>query len=240
MRTHFLLLLPAMTICVGRALAAPSPESLETGNLSSVTDGSGGHSTNTIPIGSLAYVHVSAAGQPGGVGTSAGGGWTHHGGFLQAVDIKRAQLDTDGDGIIDEIDADNDNDRLADRVEIGGLVFSPTTPTVVNAADSDGDGADDGAEAVAGTNPMDGHAVLRIAAIEHPGGSQAVIRWSARADGGKRYRVLAADGPGFVVPSTALATNTYSGGPAPWYQMPVAHTDPDAVSNRYYLIEVLP
>lgn len=240
MRTLALCLTLTAAALTGPAHAAPSPQSLETGNLSSVTDGSGRPSTNTVLIGGLAYVHVSAAGQPGGVSTSAGGGWTHHGGFLQAVDIKRAQLDTDGDGIIDEIDADNDNDRLADRVEIGGSAFSPATPTVVNAADSDGDGADDGAEAVAGTNPTDSNAVLRIAAIEHPAGAQAVIRWSARADGGKRYRVLAADGPGFVLPSTALATNTYSGGLAPWYQMPVAFTHEDAASNRYYLIEVLP
>ena len=214
-------------------LLAASAAQAQFRNLSSVHDGSGMMSTNTVTLGSTPYYHVSAAGQPGGIFTNAGGAWINYAGFLQAVDIKRPNLDTDGDGIINEISADNDGDRLTDLAEVEGSQFSPTSLTDVNNRDTDGDNVPDGDESIAGTNPTNEDSFLQIVSIQRSG-QDKIVQWTAR--GGKNYRVLA-DNVSYDVPTNQLASTTASGGSAPWYETVASYTNVMATSNRYYAIE---
>jgi hypothetical protein len=46
------------------------------------------------------------------------------------------------------------------------LSLAPATVTDVNAMDSDGDGASDGQESVAGSNPLDAEALLELVWIQ--------------------------------------------------------------------------
>ncbi|MBU1909513.1 MAG: thrombospondin type 3 repeat-containing protein, partial [Verrucomicrobia bacterium] len=159
--------------------------------LSTVHDGSGTMSTNTVLLSGVDYRHVSAAGQPGGIFTSTNGTLVNYAGFLQAVDIKRPDLDTDGDGVIDELSTDNDGDTLTDQEEVEGSEFDPATVTLVNNPDTDGDSVPDGEESTAGTDPTDEDAFLQITAFRDAGGDK-VLWWTARD--GKQYSILSADG----------------------------------------------
>lgn len=195
---------------------------------SSVLDGSG----TTSAGGSFA--NISAAGQPGGIAVSSGGSYVNQAGFLNTFSL-RPNLDTDGDGLADEIDQDNDNDQLADMTEIGGSGFSPTTPTQVNVADSDGDGASDGAEATAGTDPSNIDATLEIIRIAQAGGQD--VGWIAR--GGKTYIVHARTNL-LAGTFTPIATNTAVGGIAPWFVTTNAIVDASNINAEFYAVEVLP
>ncbi len=204
--------------------------------LSTVHDGSGVLSDNTVTLGGVDYRHVSAAGQPGGVFTSTGGDFSNMAGFLQAVDIKRPDLDTDGDGVIDELSLDNDGDGLHDAVEIEGSEFDPTTPTYVNTADTDGDGVIDGEESVAGSNPTDPNSFLQITSIQDMGDAQA-LSWTARD--GKQYRILSAEGQ-HAHPTNVEAIVTAQGGLAPWFETSGGFTNAGGTDVKTYGIEVLP
>jgi hypothetical protein len=204
--------------------------------LSSVHDGSGVMSTNTVTLGPVAYRHVSAASQPGGIFTSTNGAIVNHAGFLQAVDIKRPGLDTDGDGVIDELSTDNDGDALTDGEEIEGSEFDPATATLVNNPDTDGDNVPDGQEASAGTDPTDEDAFLQITALENRGGDKA-LWWTARD--GKQYRILSADG-NHAYPTNVEGTVTAAGGAAPWFETISGFTNAGATGARSYGVHVLP
>ena len=212
-------------------------------NLSSVHDSAGGVSTNTVTIGSLAYANVSAIGQPGGVLIHTNGSLVNYAGFLQSVDIKRPLLDSDGDGVIDELSEDNDGDGLPDATEIEGSAFDPSTATEVNLADSDADGASDYAESVAGTDPRQASMHLKIESIQVTNGNDVLIAWLARSN--KTYKVraddLLTDGSVFT---NMIKTNALAIGPAtpPWYAFTNAYliTNGVSVTSRFYRIEALP
>jgi len=226
-----------LVLAVGVAFLISAAATAQTyRNLSSVHDGSGVMSTNTVNNGGVDYRHVSAAGQPGGIFTNANGGLRNYAGFLQAVDIKQPNLDTDGDGVPDEISDDNDGDGLTDTAEVGGGSFDPTTPTEVNVADTDGDTVPDGAEAAAGTDPTDPNAMFEMTAIEQDGDSK-VVRWTARD--GKEYRVLSADGQ-HAYPTNLEGTVTASGGSGPWFETPATFTNAGATETKTYGVEVVP
>jgi len=197
-------------------------------NKSSVLDGSGATSSGGT------FTNISAAGQPGGIAVSSGGSFVNQAGFLNTFSLKPG-LDTDGDGLADELDQDNDGDGLVDTTEIGGSGFSPTTPTGVNTADSDGDGATDGAESVAGTDPTNIDAILEIIRINQSGGQD--VGWIAR--GGKTYVLLARTNllAGSFAP---IATNTAVGGIAPWFVTTNAIVDASNINAEFYAVEVLP
>ncbi len=197
-------------------------------NKSSVLDSSG----TTSSGGS--FTNISAAGQSGGITVSSGGSYVNQAGFLNSFSL-RPDLDTDGDGLADELDQDNDGDGLADATEIGGSGFSPTTPTGVNTADSDGDGIPDGAEAVAGTDPTNIDALLEIIRINQAGGQN--VAWIAR--GGKTY-VLHARTNLLAGNLTPIATNTAIGGIAPWFVTTNALVDASNIGAEFYAVEVLP
>lgn len=200
-------------------------------NRSSVLDGSG----TTSSGGS--YTNISAAGQPGGIAVSSGGGYVNQAGFLNTFSLKPS-LDSDGDGLADEIDMDNDNDQLADATELAGTAFSPGTPTLLNVADSDGDGIPDGAEAIAGTNPTDVNSLLEIVAITNAAGSR-FITWQARGGNQKTYVVRGANSA-FGPYTTVVFSNTVAGGLSPWFDTIGNATDPAAATNRFFAVEVLP
>lgn len=220
------------------AVFAWSPRVLSQGyyNLSSVHDGSGVMSSNAVYMADgHGYTNVSAAGQPGGIAISSGGGYTNYAGFLQAVDIKRPGLDTDGDGVIDEIAQDNDGDTLSDTAEVEGSGFDPVTTTSVNNPDSDDDGASDGAEAIAGTNPQDEDANLHILAIRDTASGREVT-YFARAD--KEYHIRAEDGsfpPGG--PQTDLGTDSEAGGAGAWNVRTNTFSDAAVTNARFYGVE---
>ena len=205
--------------------------------LSTVHDGSGIMSTNTVLIGGVNYRHVSAAGQPGGIFTNANGTLNNYAGFLQAVDIKKwNQRDIYGNPY--ELTPDNDADGLTDLEEVQGSRFSPGTPTEVNNPDSDGDGMSDGMEAASETDPTDPNVYLHILSISGvPAGKQ--ITYLARND--KDYIIRSWDGS-YSYPTNRLDNQAdASGGSGPWQVRTNTYEDASAPTNgRYYAIEPMP
>jgi hypothetical protein len=209
-------------------------------NLSTVQDGSGTMSTNTVTLSDgKAYTNVSAAGQPGGVFISSNpaAGLTNYAGFLQAVDIKKPDL-RDKYGNPYELTPDNDADGLADVTEVTGTNFNPVTATAVNDADTDHDGVSDWAECVAGTNPTNSDAFLEIYTFSQTNLNK-IIQWTARS--GKSYRILYSESTSYQNPTNVLATTVVMdpSAPAPWYPAAGSYTNTGVYSNRYYVIEVV-
>lgn len=197
-------------------------------NRSSVLDSSGQRSSGG------SFTNVSAAGQPGGIAISTSGAIINQAGFLNTL-LLRPDLDTDADGLVDELDPDNDNDTLSDADEIGGGLFSPGTPTLVNVADSDGDDVHDGAEAFAGTDPTDPESLFAWVSMSN-GPSGRVVQWRARGNNERIYVVRAAAPPQDAY-ALVLFSNTISGGSAPWFAVTssIAHV---SVSNiQFYAVE---
>jgi len=205
-------------------------------NMSSVHDGSGRMSTNTVLIGGKNYQHVSAAGQPGGINTNANGTLKNYAGFLQAVDIKHPNQDTDHNGVIDEIDPDNDGDLLTDIEEVDGSSFDPTTATEVNIADTDNDGITDGGEAAAGTNPTDTNSLLQIVSIEE-NGDDKIVEWTARGDSTVNYELVYEDTKSDGPPTTPISMGAVSGGSAPWFETTAKYTNTSAGDSRFYAVK---
>ena len=200
-------------------------------NKSSVLDGSGTRSAGG------SYTNISAAGQPGGIAVSAGGTYVNQAGFLNTFVLKPA-LDTDGDGLADEMDNDNDNDALADQTELAGSSFAPATVTSPNLADTDGDGIPDAAESVAGTDPTSATAGFRILAITNAAGLRYVA-WTARGNNERTYVVRSA--PQVSGPfTTVVFSNTVAGGTFPWYAVTNAIGDATAATNLFFAVEVKP
>ena len=203
-------------------------------NISYVLDGAGRWSAG----GALS--NITAVAQPGGVGVSSGGAVWNQAGFLNTF-VLRPFLDTDGDGLADEVDPDNDSDTLLDGAELAGTSFSPTTATDPNDADTDDDGAPDDAEAAAGTDPTDDTAFLHLVSIRSvPSGME--LGWVARSN--KVYRVM---GERDLTASPAFSnridevTATGFASP-PWYVVTNLYTDTTTTLTNYhfYRVEVVP
>ena len=196
----------------------------------SVLDAAGSRTTG----GSL--IHVSAVGQPGAVTVSEGGTFTHYGGFLSCITFFPG-LDTDGDGLADELDPDNDNDGLTDLAEVSGGAFMPATATDINDADSDDDGVSDGAEAAAMTNPQDANAFFGITLIT-AGGGPVNVEWTARS--GKSYNLYGLDDLMLSGSAVLISNVTAVGGSAPWFETTASADDSGSVPGRSYFVEVAP
>jgi len=71
---------------------------------------------------------------------------------VQTISLTVNNTDTDGDGLINEVDTDDDNDGLLDTSETGGGTYVDATHTGSDplVADTDGDGVNDGLEVAGG------------------------------------------------------------------------------------------
>ena len=208
-----------------------------------------------------AKVMLTAGAQAGGVGlATAAGGAQHSAGFLHVFQLNSGQ-DTDGDGLANEVDPDNDADGLSDEREASGSSFSPTTATAVNDADTDADGASDSEEAVAGTDPTDpashlhvivgpfGPIVAEMGFEPDPPPGEGwttdvqyvhglLLRWPVRA--GKTYTVSKTSdlklGP-FVPFYTNLAAGPGAGA---WQVLTNHFIETNLITRGFYRIEVQP
>lgn len=199
-------------------------------NRSSVLGGAGNRSASAFGVASNIY----AVAQPGGTGVSLGGDYVLWAGFINTFSL-RPNLDTDGDGVHDEVDVDNDGDGLLDWEELTGSAFGGRVVTDPNNPDTDGDGVSDGEEAAAGTDPTDPDCFLRILSLTENDG-QKTVTW--RAAGGVKYRVLGSDGsPG--LPMDVLGMSQEFGGAGWWLVRTNTFVDVDVEDRRIYGIEVV-
>lgn len=224
----------ALALFVGIGLVVQADEFFQ---LSSVQDGVGRMSTNTVMLNSMEWRHVSAGAQPGGIQTGTYGEWRNHAGFLQAAWIRCPALDTDGDGAPDEIDRDNDADRLEDEDEVTGAAFGGLAYTDPNDADSDDDSSSDYHELVAGTNPTNLDSVFEIVDLEVESGA-AAVSWTAHGNNERIYVVRAVDDSYSAIPADVVWSNTVAGGVAPWYETTQTINDVTTTA-RFYAVEVI-
>jgi len=186
-----------------------------------------------------AYELTSAVGQPSGADGAVAGSLINYAGFFGTFSLQPG-LDSDKDGIEDELDDDNDNDGLTDEEEITGSAHNDLVASDPNDHDSDKDGADDGDESAAGTNPMDGSMYLHFTEILCDDVSgEVLVEWMAC--GAKTYEVYYLDdmtaGPGS---GTHLADVPAYGGAGPWLvtYTNLSDTGPGSAGCRYYYLRL--
>lgn len=155
---------------------------------------------------------ISSVGQPVGGGFLSSASHLARSGMLFSPLLDPSR-DADANGVPDEDSPDDDSDGLADLVEILGTSFSPATATDSLRRDTDGDGISDRNESVAGTDPLDPTALLRILAV---GGTPAGLRleWSAR--GGRTYDLIGATNVAGLSAGGASQTVTAGTGTGTW------------------------
>lgn len=231
-RTRTVCLLVLLLIAAGR-LVFSAPEQ------QSGVSGSSGH---TAASGALQC--VSAGGQSGGYSHCRNASLRHFGGFVGGCTLMPA-LDTDGDGLSNELDSDNDGDTLTDDEERSG---SPWLPASVasdrNDPDTDDDGFTDGAEALAGTDPTSTRSALTIVGIQPAASTNMTITWLARH--GKTYRLVhysSLSGPATTSLVSTVTVNDPSAA-APWYETIASGTDFGVVDGNptsgYYRVVLEP
>lgn len=229
------------TVRIGSVLVCISlhtmPSTAQLTQTASVMSGFGGRSAGGI------FDQISSGAQPGGVNTAYEGGPAHYAGGM----INRAgfintfilfpNLDTNNNGLPNELDPDNDGDGLWDHWEISGEKFNPPTPTDPNAPDSGNTGMSDYEAMVAGIDPHDPNAVFRIVALDTDG-QDAAVTWRARGNHERIYVVRIIDDSLDDIPATVIWSNTVAGGSAPWYATETTITN-EAVGARFYAVEVI-
>jgi hypothetical protein len=199
-------------------------------NAASVADGAGAWSSGG------ASSNIYALAQPSGISVSTDGILVNYAGFLGMVMLK-PELDSDHNGCPDELDPDNDGDSLADSDEIVGAAFDPVTATDVNNPDSDNDGVSDCEESLAGTDPWDPQAFLRIVSLETS--NSVTIAWLARSNYAYciawSTNLLETNG-GFVGVDTVTVHAVAS---APWYATTgeYTHVSGTVTNHAFYRIE---
>jgi hypothetical protein len=201
----------------------------QTAETARVTDSTGG------AISNAAYHSVSAVGQGVAAGLASGAGHVTYGGFLQTF-VNRPDLDNDQDGFVDEDDPDDDNDGLYDGAELTGTAYTPVTGTDLFTADSDQDGASDGHESAAGTNPLDAGSLLRFVSLD-PEGSGTIAGWQSR--GGRQYELQAAMTlEQLETNPVILETVQASGGDSPWFETTTFSTNAAFDAFTYFRVRV--
>ena len=185
-----------------------------------VIDGGGG-----VASSSMFIAHASFH-QPTPVGFTSNSEVLLSTGFLQSDTMKLGRdSDADGDGV-------NDWDELLGRAS------DPVTPTSPLLLDTDGDGASDAQEVVAGTNPTDPSQLLRIWFIlEDPSGDVVDIRWTARE--GRSYKLLCAESAvALRTNATIVAEGIATDGIGPWQTTMMSATNTMfSAEKKYYQIQ---
>ncbi len=227
----------AACLCVAGVLMGGMTAPAQMAQTSFVMNGFGGRATGQ------SYSHIGAGAQPGGVSTAYengpahyAGGMIHRAGFLNTF-ILFPHLDTNNNGLPDELDPDNDGDGLWDHWEISGEKFDPATPTDPNNPDTSGDGVSDFDAMIAGTDPTDPGSAFRILHIEEDDGAAAVT-WLARGNHDRTYVVRTIDDSYDATPSTVIWSNTVGGGEAPWYAVETTITNTTG-NARFFAVEVM-
>lgn len=132
-------------------------------------------------------------------------------------------LDTDADGLSD----------LEEQTGLDNLLTGPNPgghTSLVHLADSDGDGQDDGQEALAGTNPGQTGSFFEVASGQHqPGGT--FLQWSSVA--GRVYGIY--QSTNLLEAPAPLATNLPAVPPLNSYTVPL-----DNAGSVYYFLNVRP
>lgn len=123
-------------------------------------------------------------------GAFSGFAWGENIGWVSLAGMVRAP-DFDWDGLSDDDDPDDDNDRLPDIVEIERNL--DPRDDADGRIDSDNDGIDDGTEYLAGTDPTSASSRFG-ASLDSATTGKPEIRFSAPA--GRRFQVLVSDHPG--------------------------------------------
>ena len=187
---------------------------------------------------SMAYSQFGGGGQPGGIAISAGGPFVNFAGFFNTFALRPA-LDTDRDGLANEFDLDNDNDRLTDVAELTGSAFQPVTPTDVNNADSDGDDYSDGEEAAAGTDPTSPASLLKITSIR-TSTNGVVLGWLARNNSTYQVKRGSALSGGGAFTGTVATVTAQGAASPPWYGVTNYFTDTNTPAGKaaFYRIDI--
>jgi hypothetical protein len=153
------------------ALAMPPPVHASGARLISAAVGARGGGWNAS-AGARAFVTAAGQGVAGwqdGAQTRVGAGFPP---TLRAIQGGFAGPDTDGDGIPDRLDPDDDNDGLSDVEELA----LGTNPLV---RDSDGDGQSDDTEVrITHTSPTNRSDFLRLLLVR-PGPGGMTIAWGS-------------------------------------------------------------
>ena len=188
--------------------------------------------------GNASYQTVNAAGQGCPVGLTSNSRYLNYSGFLGTF-VLQPSADIDGDNVIDENDPDDDGDGLWDSDELLGSSFSPSTATSTSLADTDGDGINDGSEAVAGTNPTDADSLLIMSGVRRVANNNQVVSWQARAD--FDYEVLRASTVSDLsTNSTVIGAITATNGFGAWQETTASITVTNSATRSFYVIRVVP
>jgi len=152
--------------------------------------------------------------------------------------VNDGRFDSDDDFVTVTLFAmmDNDGDGLSNFEETTGFdnVLTVANPsgniTNPNAADSDGDGANDGDEALAGTNPGNSNSVFKVVSTGSAGAGLIIVDWNTVS--GKTYHVQSTENiinSGWSDFMVFMATTSVSR---------IFDTNAVNVSNRYYRMTV--
>ncbi len=199
---------------------------------SSVLNASGGRASS----GST-FNLVSATGQSGGVKFSSSGNTALYAGFLGNISLRPA-LDTDGDGIENELDLDNDGDTLSDLSELDGSAFSGQATTDPNLVDTDGDGMNDAAEASGMYDPNDPNHLLVITDF-YVVDNTATLVWIGKG-GGTINTILTCQDLVQEELTNLVYSAPYAGGSFPWFKTTNTYIWTESEPIGFYRVETLP
>ena len=178
---------------------------------------------------------VCAVAQPGTVGVSSSGAFTHYSGFIGGAFIRPGT--TNIHGVAVEADPDNDDDGLTDTAEVSGSAFGGHAHTDPNAADTDDDGMSDADEAAGMFDPNDPDHRLAILSLAQSNGSLR-ITWIGKG-GDTTNAVLWSSDVVAEELTNVLHRAAYAGGDSPWFKMTNAHEwAAGGVTRGFYRVEI--
>ena len=100
--------------------------------------------------------------------------------YLKLVEVNSTTLDTDGDGLTNDTDPDDDNDGIPDTYEIAnGMNPLVTTGADGASGDKDGDGLTNYQEYLAGTKANDATSALGVSSLNPGNGQSVTLTWNS-------------------------------------------------------------